>query len=133
VDRDEPVTGSWFRRMQATARGVAQSPAAREAAFVASHAVDTRLVLAQDAAITATFLQNLAPVIASLQPTKGAVLRVGALLVVKVDWTVSVFQLTAAQQVQLGPSTPPCLVASRDHRSLQSHSRERGQRPTVLQ
>lgn len=33
--------------------------------------------------------------------TKDAVLRVGALLVVKVDWTVQVFQLTAAQQALL--------------------------------
>ena len=37
----------------------------------------------------------------SLQPTKDAVLRVGALLIVKVDWAVNVFQLTAAQQALL--------------------------------
>ena len=49
----------------------------------------------------ARLLQNLGPVIGSLQPTKDAVLRVGALLIVKVDWTVSVFQLTAAQQARL--------------------------------
>jgi hypothetical protein len=46
-------------------------------------------------------LQNLGPVLASLQPTKDAVLRVGALLIVKVDWVVKVFQLTAAQQALL--------------------------------
>jgi hypothetical protein len=71
-DRGEPVFGSFFR-----------------------------LVLAQDAAVTATLMQNLAPVIASLQPTKDAQLRVGALLIVKVDWVVNVFQLTAAQQAKL--------------------------------
>jgi hypothetical protein len=60
------------------------------------HAADSQLVLAQDAEVTARLLQNLAPVIGSLQPTKDAVLRVGALLIVKVDWAVSVFQLTAA-------------------------------------
>lgn len=96
-DREEPLTGSWFRRMKAVAR----SPAAREAALVAAHAADTRVTLAQDAAVTATLLQNLGPVIASLQPTKDAVLRIGALLIVKVDWAVNVFQLTAAQQALL--------------------------------
>lgn len=69
--------------------------------MVAAHAVDTRLVLAQDVAITATMLQNLGPVLMSLQPTKDAVHRVGALLIVKVDWVVSVHQLTAAQQATL--------------------------------
>lgn len=95
--RDEPVIGSWFRRM----RAVARSPAAREGALVAAHAADARLVLAQDAVNTATMLQNLGPVIGSLQPTKDAVLRVGALLIVKADWIVNVFQLTAAQQALL--------------------------------
>jgi len=32
--------------------------------------------------------------------TKDAVLRVGALLIVKFDWVVQVFQLTAAQQAR---------------------------------
>jgi Effector Associated Constant Component 1 len=100
-DREEPVIGSWFRRMRAAIKDVMRSPAAREGALVAAHAADTRLVLAQDAAVTATLLQNLGPVIASLQPTKDAVLRVGALLIVKVDWVVNVFQLTAAQQALL--------------------------------
>jgi hypothetical protein len=99
--RDEPVIGSWFRQMRAAVEEAVHSPAAREGALVAAHAADTRLVLAQDAAVTATLLQNLGPVIASLQPTKDAVLRVGALLIVKVDWAVNVFQLTAAQQAKL--------------------------------
>jgi hypothetical protein len=58
-------------------------------------------VIGPDASITAIMLQNLAPVLHSLQPTKDAVLRVGALLIVKTDWTVCVYQLTAAQQFQL--------------------------------
>lgn len=99
--RDEPVIGSWFRSMRAAVNYFVRSPAAREGALVAAHAADTRLVLAQDAAVTATLLQNLGPVIGSLQPTKDAVLRVGALLIVKADWVVSVFQLTAAQQAML--------------------------------
>jgi transcriptional regulator with XRE-family HTH domain len=97
TDRDDPVTGSWYRQVRAALR----TPAAQEAALVAAHAADARLILAQDAAITATMLQNLGTVITALQPTKDAVLRVGALLIVKVDWVVNVFQLTAAQQAKL--------------------------------
>jgi hypothetical protein len=46
-------------------------------------------------------MQQLAPLLGSLQPTKDAVIRLGALLIVKVDWTVSVNQLTAVQQLML--------------------------------
>jgi hypothetical protein len=99
--RDEPVIGSWFRKMRAGVDEIVQSPRGREAVLTATHVVDSRLVLAQDAYVTATFLQNLGPVIESLQPTRDAVLRIGALLLVKVDWTVQVFQLTAAQQAVL--------------------------------
>lgn len=99
--RDEPVLGSWFRKMHAGVRTLAGSPAGREAALTVAHAADSRLVLAQDAYVTATLLQNLGPVIQSLQPTRDAVLRIGALLIVKVDWAVQVFQLTAAQQALL--------------------------------
>lgn len=77
-DRDEPVIGSWFRRLRASAKEILRSPAGHEAVGVAIHAADTRLALAQDAAVTATLLQNLAPVIASLQPTQDAQLRVGS-------------------------------------------------------
>lgn len=100
-ERDDPELGSWFRRMRAAIGTAASSPAAREGALMAAHIADTRLVLAQDAAVTATLLANLGPVIASLQPTKDAVIRVGALLIVKVDWVVTVYQLTAAQQTVL--------------------------------
>lgn len=99
--RQEPVIGSWFRRMQATATVALNSEAAQDLALTAVHAADARIVLAQDATITATLLANLGPVIGSLQPTKDAVIRVGALLIVKVDWVVQVIQLTAAQQALL--------------------------------
>jgi hypothetical protein len=99
--RDDPILGSWFRRMLATLKEVTRSPAAREATLVAAHVADTRFVLAQDAAVTATLLQNLGPVLGALQPTKDAIIRVGALLIVKVDWRVHIFQLTAAQQAIL--------------------------------
>ena len=100
-ERDEPVIGSWFQRLRAGLGQAMHSPAAAEAALTALHAADSRLLLPQDAMVTATLLQNLGPVIASLQPTKDAVLRVGALLIVKVDWAVQVFQLTATQQAIL--------------------------------
>ncbi|WP_405778811.1 hypothetical protein OG512_00720 [Streptomyces sp. NBC_01378] len=100
-DRQDPVIGSWFRRMRATLVRTIRSEAVLEGALTAAHVADTRLVLAQDATVTSTLLQNLGPVLASLQPTKDAVVRVGALLIVKVEWAVNVFQLTAAQQAIL--------------------------------
>jgi hypothetical protein len=103
--RDDPVLGSWFRRMRARTDQAVHSPLAREAAIVAAHAAESRLVHAQDATITATItatmLQNLGPVLAALHPTKDAVIRAGALLIVKVDWIVAIHQLTPAQQLQL--------------------------------
>ena len=101
TDRDEPVLGSWFRRMGARTRAAASSDLAQDAAATAAHALESRLVLAQDATVTATMMQNLGPVLGALQPTKDAVIRVGALLIVKVDWIVAVHQLTAAQQLKL--------------------------------
>jgi hypothetical protein len=101
VGREDPVIGSWFRRMVAGAREAARSTAGQEAALITAHAIQTRLVLDQDAEVTARLLQNVAPVLGALQPTKDAVIRAGALLIVKVDWVVSVFQLTAAQQARL--------------------------------
>lgn len=113
VDRDDPVLGSWFRRMRARARAAASSDLARSAATSAAHALDSRLVLAQDATVTATMMQNLGPVLGALQPTKDAVIRVGALLIVKVEWTVAVHQLTAAQQLILDHQ--PHLLTSPHH------------------
>ena len=99
--RDDPVLGSWFRKMRASIKLIVNSSAGREAMLTAKHVADARLILAQDAYVTSTLLQNLGPVIQSLQPTKDAVVRVGALLIVKIDWQVQVFQLTAAQQAVL--------------------------------
>ncbi|MER5517447.1 hypothetical protein [Streptomyces sp. NPDC002763] len=101
LDREDPVTGSWFRRMRATMSRTARSQAVRDGALTAAHIADARLVLAQDATITATMMQNVGPLLTSLQPTKDAVVRIGAILIVKVDWKVQVLQLTAAQQAIL--------------------------------
>src|SRR5689334_19730024 len=45
--RGEPVIGSWFRRLRAGIDSAARSSVVREGALVATHAADTRLVLAQ--------------------------------------------------------------------------------------
>lgn len=97
AEREEPLSGSWFRRMRAGLN----SPTAREAALTAAHAAGSGSVPRPDAEVTAIFLQNLGPVIAALQPTRDAVIRAGALLVVKVDWTVTAHQLTPRQQLVL--------------------------------
>ncbi|MBS2963861.1 hypothetical protein KGA66_12455 [Actinocrinis puniceicyclus] len=90
VERSDPVIGSWFRRMTAG-----------RAAETAVHALENRVVTAQDAQITALLLQSLPAVIASLQPYKDAVVRIQAVLIVKIDWVVAVHQLSAAQQYAL--------------------------------
>jgi hypothetical protein len=115
--RAEPVIGSWFRRMGASMKKTVGTPAAREAALTGMHIVDSRLVQAQDAHVTSTLFQNLGPVLAALQPTKDAVVRAGALLIVKIDWVVQVHQLTAAQQAILDhrpqlATTPKEIIAA---------------------
>jgi hypothetical protein len=117
VERGAEVLGSWFRRMWAAVVRVTRSPAAREAAISAVRALDAEYLLRPDAEVTAMLLQNLGPLIGSLQPTKDAVVRVGAVLVVKVDWTVVVHQLTPGQRLLLDhnpnlESEPHAILAS---------------------
>ena len=101
VTRDDPVIGSWFRRMTSRMRDGLRSPASQDALLTAAHALDVRLILGQDAEVTSKLMENLGPVLTALQPVKGAVIRVGALLVVKQGDDISVLQLTAAQQTLL--------------------------------
>lgn len=101
TEREEPVSGSWYRRMRATLDSAARSDKGQEAMLSAAHAADARFFLRQDAELTTLLLQNLGPVITALQPTKDAVVRAGALLIVKVDWVVAVHQLTPRQQLAL--------------------------------
>jgi hypothetical protein len=95
VAREEPIVGSWFRRMRAAPDAV------RELGATAAHAADSRLVLGHDAHVTATLMQHLGPVITALQPTKEAVIRLGAVLIIKLDGQLVIHQLTAAQQLRL--------------------------------
>jgi hypothetical protein len=107
----EPVVRSWFQRILAiTTKRVTGTPAGREAILTGLHVADSHLVQTQDAYVTSTLLQNIGPVLQALHPTKDAVIRAGALLIVKVDWVVQVHQLTAAQQAILDHQ--PKLAAS---------------------
>lgn len=99
--RGDPVLGSWFRDMWATVTKKARTPAGQEALLVAAHAAETRLVLAPDADVTTKLLQGVGPVITSLESTQHAVIRLGNVLIVKVNGVVTVVQLTAAQQLLL--------------------------------
>jgi hypothetical protein len=101
VERDDPVIGSWFRRMNIRMKDGMHSAASQDALLTAAHVLDARLILGQDAEVTAKLLENLGPVLSALQPVKGAVIRAGALLVVKQEDDISVLQLTAAQQARL--------------------------------
>jgi DNA-binding winged helix-turn-helix (wHTH) protein len=85
---------SWFRRAR-------DNELVQGVAAVAAHAADSRLVLAQDAQVTATMLQHLGPVIESVRPMSSSVIRLGAMLLIKVDDRLVVHQLTAAQQLRL--------------------------------
>lgn len=89
--------------------------------------------------MTATLMQNLGPVIASLQPTKDAVVRVGTLLIVKADWVVNVHQLTAAQQVLLNhqpqhtATTPSEIITALGISSPDGTGSSRPARPALWQ
>ena len=112
--RDEPVIGSWFRRMEATMKTAAKTPAAREAILTAVHVADSHLVHAQDAYVTATLLQNVGPVLQALQPTKDAVVRAGALLIVKIEWVVQVHQLPCRRTASSSaPGSRPAMRSPR--------------------
>jgi hypothetical protein len=98
--RNDSGCGSVFRGMQAKFSNVADSPLGDEVTNLATHAVQSYLVDARDAVATVTLLQNLGSVLVALQPTKKAVIRIGALLIVKIDSALVVHQLTPTQQLQ---------------------------------
>jgi hypothetical protein len=104
---DSPAFGSWFRHLRAAVDATPYAPAARGGTMTAAR---THLVLAQDAAITATLLRNADAVVAALQPTRDAVVRLGAVLIVKANGKPAIAQLTAAQQARL--DRDPTLASS---------------------
>jgi hypothetical protein len=110
---DDPVPGSWFRRLRAAVDSTPYAPAARGGtpADIRDH-----LLLAQDAAITSALLRNADAVITALEPTPDAIVHLGAVLIVKADGKSMVAALTAAQQARLDRdpdlATSPRLIAS---------------------
>lgn len=90
TDRDEPL-GTWFRRLHATGP-------------------------ADEAVLTATLLRNLGPTIAALQDYDEAVLRAGALVIVKTGPRLTAQELTEAQQFRLDHepdlASAPALILS---------------------
>lgn len=100
-ERDDPIIGSWFRRLVGRLRTAVTSPAGRQVTDTAVHAAETRLVHAQDAEVTAKLMQNLGPLIQSLEPYDNAVVRVGALLVMRFEGALAIHQLTPVQQLEL--------------------------------
>ncbi|EMD29441.1 hypothetical protein C791_4290 [Amycolatopsis azurea DSM 43854] len=124
IELGDPEIGSWMRRLVGRLKDAANTPAGRDAAVTAAHAVEARLVQAQDATNTATLMQNLAPTLTALQHTPSAVVRVGALLIVKNGDALAVHQLTAAQQFQLNHK-PALLTSPHDIlRALGLHATE---------
>jgi hypothetical protein len=111
-DRDEPVLGSWFRRMRARLTGAARSPAAQDALADLVQRTELEVVLRPEAEVTAHLMASLAPLITSMERTRDAVVRVGAVLIVKNDGALFVNQLTTRQQVILNHS--PHLLAAPD-------------------
>ena len=75
--------------------------AAREAAKGAAHAVEAKTALAWDADLALKHSQAVSNVLTSLGQTKDAIVRIGPILIVKVNWAVAVHQLTLAQQFDL--------------------------------
>ncbi len=113
LERAEPKIGSWMRRLIGRMKVATQTPGGRDVATTAAHAVEARMVQAQDATNTATLMQNLAPMLTALQNTPSAVIRVGALLIVKNGDTLAVHQLTATQQFHLNHK-PDLLTSPHD-------------------
>jgi len=103
----DPVLGSWFRHLRAAVDSTPYAPAARAGTPAVPR---TSLVLAQDAAITSMLLRNADAIITALQPTPDAVVRLGAMLIVKANGTPMVVRLTAAQQGRLDDD--PSLASS---------------------
>jgi hypothetical protein len=109
IERDEPIVGSWFRRMRATLIGGAQSHAGQEVLAAAAHRADLELVLRPEAEVAALWMVNLAPLITSLENTQDAVVYLGIVLIVKNNGALSVNKLTTRQQLILNHS--PHLLA----------------------
>lgn len=111
--RSQPRIGSWFAQWRAAMRRAAQTPVGAEVVMAAVHGIEQRAVLDKDADITEKLMRNLGPVIAALAVEERAVIRLGAVLAVKVDGQLTVHQLTTEQQLTLNHQ-PRLLMSPRE-------------------
>ncbi|MGW4525762.1 hypothetical protein [Amycolatopsis sp. NPDC004378] len=139
VDAEEPVSGSWFRRMRALFAQATAPHVGQDALTLGAQAATSRLVNASNAQNTATLMQNLGPLLTSIERYENVVIRVQALLIVKVDGSLVVHQLTPAQQLTLDRNPDlarlphdilPALGLS-SHTTLNSSKLLAAERPTV--
>jgi hypothetical protein len=108
TERDDPVRGSWFRRMRATRSRVSRSLDERAAL---DHALVLQLREGVDADSTDRLMARVTPLLTSLQDIEKAVIQIGALLIVKVDGKILVHQLTAREQQLILDHSPSLLAA----------------------
>lgn len=110
LSRDDPVIGSWRRRLWVRPKVAGRSQLSQEIADATRLAIELKTYRAWDAQVTGTLLAQTAPLVTSLQSTKDAVVRLGSILLVKVEWSLYITQLTASQQLKL--SHQPGLLQS---------------------
>ncbi|MET8847477.1 hypothetical protein [Amycolatopsis sp. NPDC004625] len=101
VLRHDPVIGSWYRRLTLAFKRAADSDAGREVKAAIVQGAASRAIHSSNAQNTSVMLQNLGPVIGAIKDYRDVVIRVEALLIVKVDGVLVVHQLTPAQQLTL--------------------------------
>jgi hypothetical protein len=110
TERDEPLFGSWFRRMRAILVGGVPSRVGQEVLAAGALRADLDLVLRPEAEVAALWMVNLAPLVTSLESTQDAVVYLGIVLIVKSEGKLSVHKLTTRQQLVLNHS--PHLLAA---------------------
>jgi len=98
TERDNPVLGSWFRRMRATLTGAARSPAGRAVLEAGALRADLEIIQRPDAEVAALWLANITPLLTALQDMGDTVIYLGMVLIVKCDGKTLVSKLTTHQQ-----------------------------------
>ena len=104
TERNDPVSGSWFRRMRATLAGAARSPEGRALIEATTLRADLELIQRPDAEVAALWMANIAPLLATLQSMGDAVIYLGVVLIVKSDGKTFVYKLSTHQQRVLNDS-----------------------------
>jgi hypothetical protein len=109
---EEPVLGSWFKRMIARGRAEFTEERVRTAVESAIRAVELEQVEKRQAQVNATNIGAVAGLIDKLASTPSAVIQVGSLILIKTSETLVVRELTQAEQTMLRDN--PSLLTSPD-------------------